>query len=233
MTDEIKTIVNKVSEGLNFFDFSFFVSGFLTFLIIEYAVNVLGCHYLYYSSLVDYLIAVVLIYICGILSFVSGRFLRTKLRVRIETNERPKKWYQVASFQYIYVNTLSQLNVPMIEGVSQSDTSLAYSQMWIEIRKKDTDGRYYRDLYRQWVMQAVCEGLLFSFLLSMFFAIFLAFYEWLLFDSTSKISIYVLAFCGSLIGMLVCTREAQRYAENQIKEVIISYLLLKGKMPKV
>ena len=231
MADEIKSIVSKVSEGLNFFDFSFFVSGFLTFMIVEYVVNVLNYRYLYYSSFVDYLLAIVFIYIAGIISFVAGRFLRTMLRNRFEVSEKPSKWYQVASFNYIYQNTFSLLEVKIPEGVFQSDPSLAYTQMWIEIRKEDTDGKCYGDLYRQWVMLAVCEGLLFSFLLSMSSAVFLMVYEWLAFDSTSMLAIYALAFVGSIIGMLVCLREAQRYAENQIKEVIISYLLLKKKLP--
>lgn len=230
MADEIKTIVSKVSEGLNFFDFSFFVSGFLTFMIVEYLVNVLNYCYLYFSSFVDYLIAIVFIYIAGVISFVAGRFLRAKLRNQLEVDVVPNKWYQVSSFKCIYQNTFSKLNVTT-EGVFQSDPSLAYTQMWIEIRKEDTDGKCYGDLYRQWVMQAVCEGLLFSFLLSMSSAVFLMVYEWLAFDSTSILAVYALAFVGSIIGMLVCLREAQRYAENQIKEVIISYLLLKKKLP--
>ena len=41
MAEEFKAIVNKVSEGLNFFDFSFFVSGFMTFVVLCYSVNVL------------------------------------------------------------------------------------------------------------------------------------------------------------------------------------------------
>lgn len=231
MTDEIKNIVNKVSEGLNFFDFSFFVSGFLTFVIIEYAVNVLNYRYIYFSSFMDYVVAVVFIYILGIISFVSGRFLRTKIRNRLEVDGKPTKWYQVSTFKFIYTNTLTQLNVEAIDGVPRTDSALAYSKMWIEIRKNDKEGKFYRDLYRQWVMQAVCEGLLFSFLLALLFSIILPIYEWNSNGNMPHIAIYILGLCGSILGILVCLREAQRYAENQIKEVIISYLLLKNKKP--
>lgn len=231
MTDEIKNIVNKVSEGLNFFDFSFFVSGFLTFVIIEYAVNVLNYRYIYFSSFMDYVVAVVFIYILGIISFVSGRFLRTKIRNRLEVDGKPTKWYQVSTFKFIYTNTLTQLNVEAIDGVPRTDSALAYSKMWIEIRKNDKEGKFYRDLYRQWVMQAVCEGLLFSFLLALLFSIILPIYEWNSNGNMPHIAIYKLGLCGSILGILVCLREAQRYAENQIKEVIISYLLLKNNKP--
>ena len=83
------------------------------------------------------------------------------MRKRIEIDEAPTKWYHIRSFNYIYVDTLTQLKMPEIDGVSLTDTSLAYSQMWIVIRQKDTYGKCYQDLYRQWVMQAVCEGLFF------------------------------------------------------------------------
>ena len=79
MAEEFKAIVSKVSEGLNFFDFSFFVSGFMTFVVLCYSVNVLFYRIIYFSTFVDYLVAIVLIYISGVISFVSGKFLRNKI----------------------------------------------------------------------------------------------------------------------------------------------------------
>lgn len=231
MAEEFKAIVNKVSEGLNFFDFSFFVSGFMTFVVLCYSVNVLFYRIIYFSTFVDYLVAIVLIYISGVISFVSGKFLRNKIRKRQEVDEAPTKWYHIRSFKYIYVETLTHLNMPQIDGVSFADSSLAYSQMWIVIRQKDTSGKCYQDLYRQWVMQAVCEGLFFSFLLSLFFSITLPIYEKAVNNSFHDIPLYIVSFVLSVIGIFACLREAQRYAENQIKEVIISYLLLTGQHP--
>lgn len=231
MAEEFKAIVNKVSEGLNFFDFSFFVSGFMTFVVLCYSVNVLFYRIIYFSTFVDYLVAIVLIYISGVISFVSGKFLRNKIRKRQEVDEAPTKWYHIRSFKYIYVETLTHLNMPQIDGVSFTDPSLAYSQMWIVIRQKDTYGKCYQDLYRQWVMQAVCEGLFFSFLLSLVFSITLPIYEKAVNNSFHDIPLYIVSFVLSVIGIFACLREAQRYAENQIKEVIISYLLLTGQQP--
>lgn len=231
MAEEFKAIVNKVSEGLNFFDFSFFVSGFMTFVVLCYSINVLFYRIIYFSTFVDYLVAIVLIYISGVISFVSGKFLRNKLRKKQEVDEAPTKWYHIRSFKTIYDDTLTHLNMSQIEGVSLTDSSLAYSQMWIVIRQKDTSGKCYQDLYRQWVMQAVCEGLFFSFLLSLVFSITLPIYEMVANDSFHDIPIYIVSFVLSVIGIFACLREAQRYAENQIKEVIISYLLLTGQHP--
>lgn len=94
-----------------------------------------------------------------------------------------------------------------------------------------TYGKCYQDLYRQWVMQAVCEGLFFSFLLSLVFSITLPIYEKAVNNSFHDIPLYIVSFVLSVIGIFACLREAQRYAENQIKEVIISYLLLTGQQP--
>ena len=231
MAEEFKAIVSKVSEGLNFFDFSFFVSGFMTFVVLCYSVNVLFYRIIYFSTFVDYLVAIVLISISGVISFVSGKFLRNKIRKSQEVDEVPTKWYHIRSFKYIYVETLTHLNMPQIDGVSFADPSLAYSQMWIVIRQKDTYGKCYQDLYRQWVMQAVCEGLFFSFLLSLVFSITLPIYEKAVNNSFHDIPLYIVSFVLSVIGIFACLREAQRYAENQIKEVIISYLLLTGQQP--
>lgn len=233
MADEIKTIVSKVSEGLNFFDFSFFVSGFMTFCVLCNTVNVLFYRFIYFSTFVDYLIAVVFIYICGIISFISGKFLRSKIRKKMEVAEEPTKWYQIRSFDYIFVNTLSRLNIPLINEEIPSDSSLAYSQMWSVIRQKDTSGKCYQYLYRQWVMQAVCEGLFFSFLLLMVFSIVLPIYEWTVNDSSDDLPLYVVSLIFSIICILACLREAQRYAENQIKEVLISYMIFMGKLSGV
>lgn len=166
---------------------------------------------------------------CDLLYF--WQVLRNKIRKRQEVDAAPTKWYHIRSFKYIYDDTLTHLNISQIDGVSLTDFSLAYSQMWIVIRQKDTSGKCYQDLYRQWVMQAVCEGLFFSFLLSLVFSITLSIYEMAANDSIHDIPIYIVSFVLSVIGIFACLREAQRYAENQIKEVIISYLLLTGQQP--
>ena len=98
----------------------------------------------------------------------------------------------------------------------------SYYAMWIEIRKLDEKGVYYRPLYRQWVMQAICEGLAFSFLLILVLSIFVLFFVevWVYLYVCSLILAFI-AFCASCY-------EGRRYAENQIKEVIISYYCLKN-----
>lgn len=97
---------------------------------------------------------------------------------------------------------------------------MAYSAMWIEIRRKDERGTYYKPLYRQWVMQAVCEGLMFSFLLIILLSVVAIYINT---KEHSSYHLYIASSILAIIGIWGCCREAQRYAENQIKEVVISY----------
>lgn len=151
MADELKSIVNRISEGLNFFDFSFFISGAVTFFILWYVTDDLNYKHLHCSSFGDYAIAVILIYVCGIVSFVSGRFLRTKFRLYRENDTDSRKWWQVRSFNRIYEDTVAGMGITVLAEGLPSNTTLAYSKMWIVIRQKDTTGKCYADLYRQWV----------------------------------------------------------------------------------
>ena len=64
-----------------------------------------------------------------------------------------------------------------------------------------------------------------------FFTITIPIYEKAVNNSFHDIPLYIVSFVLSVIGIFACLREAQRYAENQIKEVIISYLLLTGQQP--
>ena len=117
------------------------------------------------------------------------------------------------------------LNTPVLyndAGNVMIFNKFSYSAMWIEIRKLDEKGVYYRPLYRQWVMQAICEGLAFSFLLIFVLSIFVLFFVevWIYLYVCSLILAFI-AFCASCY-------EGRRYAENQIKEVIISYYCLKN-----
>lgn len=63
----------------------------------------------------------------------------------------------------------------------------------------------------------------------MVFSIVLPIYEL----NVNDILLYVVSLIFSIICIFACLREAQRYAENQIKEGLISYMIFKGKLPGV
>ena len=231
MIDTFKKTIEDILEGLNFFDFSFFISGFATFFTLMFFMEELFAKTYEYKSVYGVLAAIILIYVCGVVSFSMGKIIRTLIRKYLE--KARWNWLKVKSFDELFEEgqkwalenkkkTMPGATTNDLPGqLSFSDQKgMAYSAMWIEIRRKDERGTYYKPLYRQWVMQAVCEGLMFSFLLIILLSVVAIFIK------TKEHNSYHLYIAGSIlaiIGIWGCCREAQRYAENQIKEVIISY----------
>lgn len=231
MIDTFKKTIEDVLEGLNFFDFSFFISGFATFFTLMFFMEELFAKIYEYKSVYGVLAAIILIYVCGVVSFSMGKIIRTLIRKYLE--KARWNWLKVKSFDELFEEgqkwalenkkkTMPGATTNDLPGqLSFSDQKrMAYSAMWIEIRRKDERGTYYKPLYRQWVMQAVCEGLMFSFLLIILFS-FVAIY--INTKGHSSYHLYIASSILAIIGIWGCCREAQRYAENQIKEVVISY----------
>lgn len=176
MIDTFKKTIEDILEGLNFFDFSFFISGFATFFTLMFFMEELFAKTYEYKSVYGVLAAIILIYVCGVVSFSMGKIIRTLIRKYLE--KARWNWLKVKSFDELFEEgqkwalenkkkTMPGATTNDLPGqLSFSDQKgMAYSAMWIEIRRKDERGTYYKPLYRQWVMQAVCEGLMFSFLL--------------------------------------------------------------------
>ena len=77
MENSVQGIIDKLSEGLNFFDFSYFISGFATYCSIVYFVQE-GFYKTIELPLWELIVfSLVLIYISGLLSFSIGKRLRT------------------------------------------------------------------------------------------------------------------------------------------------------------
>lgn len=231
MIDTFKKTIEDILEGLNFFDFSFFISGFATFFTLMFFMEELFAKTYEYKSVYGVLAAIILIYVCGVVSFSMGKIIRTLIRKYLE--KARWNWLKVKSFDELFEEgqkwalenkkkTMPGATTNDLPGqLSFSDQKrMAYSAMWIEIRRKDERGTYYKPLYRQWVMQAVCEGLMFSFLLIILLSVVAIYINT---KEHSSYHLYIASSIFAIIGIWGCCREAQRYAENQIKEVVISY----------
>lgn len=231
MIDTFKKTIEDILEGLNFFDFSFFISGFATFFTLMFFMEELFAKTYEYKSVYSVLAAIILIYVCGVVSFSMGKIIRLLIRKYLE--KARWNWLKVKSFDELFEEgqkwALENKKKKMYGAktndlpgqLSFSDQKgMAYSAMWIEIRRKDERGTYYKPLYRQWVMQAVCEGLMFSFLLIILLSVVAIYINT---KEHSSCHLYIASSILAIIGIWGCCREAQRYAENQIKEVVISY----------
>lgn len=231
MIDTFKKTIEDILEGLNFFDFSFFISGFATFFTLMFFMEELFAKTYEYKSVYGVLAAIILIYVCGVVSFSMGKIIRTLIRKYLE--KARWNWLKVKSFDELFEEGQKwalENKKKTMPGATNNDLpgqlsfsdqkGMAYSAMWIEIRRKDERGTYYKPLYRQWVMQAVCEGLMFSFLLIILLSVVAIYINT---KEHSSYHLYIASSILAIIGIWGCCREAQRYAENQIKEVVISY----------
>lgn len=238
--DTFKETLEKILDGLNFFDFSFFISGFISFISLLYFMDDVFNKGIDNTSISGVISSIIMIYVCGIISFSIGKLLRSIVRRFREKTKR--KWLHVQSFEEIYDSSINlaiehkRISMFNADRTSLKDflqlknkdgrkdlQSLSYSAMWIEIRKLDESGIFYKPLYRQWVLQAVCEGLIFSFFLISILSIILLVVK-------GFTLLYISSIVFSIFASIASCREAQRYAENQIKELIISYYLLKEKV---
>lgn len=230
--DTFKSIIDKIAEGLNFFDFSFFVSGFVTYITLLYFSDEFLGKTIDYTSVTGILASIVLSYVCGIISFSLGKLIRSivlwlfhwdclgKLKDRSfdELFQECIDW-AIANKQR---KTPDASIVDLPGQLALSETKqISYSAMWIEIRKLDEKDVYYRPLYRQWVMQAICEGLVFSFMLIFVLSL-------VVLKIKGCMPLYINGSIVSFVAFAASCHEARRYAENQIKEVIISFYFLKN-----
>ena len=69
MIDTLKKTIEDILEGLNFFDFSFFISGFATFFTLMFFMEELFDKTYEYKSVYGILAAIILIYVCAVVSF--------------------------------------------------------------------------------------------------------------------------------------------------------------------
>ena len=199
-------IVDILSNAFCILDFSYIVSGGFTLGIILF-----DLHYHYYDFFIrnipiTIVCGIFLAYICGLSSWIIGKLIR---KIFQDTDKDFEETYN-KTIDALASNTLS---------LSVSDKKLAYSYMWIELHKKKEAKERIVFMNRMWVMQAVFEGLIFSFILAIGALTDL---KWGL---NKDIPWFEFIVISAVLLSLVCLSaiEARRYARIQIREVILSY----------
>lgn len=212
-------IIDRISETLNFFDFSFIVSGLLTYGIILFtADSIISVDYKNYNSGVIVVVSIALVYICGLMSFSVGKFLRIKILSAFNENY----------FNDVFKKALKFINSKPYEKNDEITIYLSkdrgsyktiYSKMWMELRHCEEAKETVRHLNRFWMMEAVYEGLFVSFILGAVSSIYFLCVNWC---NDSRL-FYGMTLVLSLIATVFCFIEARRYAETQIVEIVLTY----------
>lgn len=199
-------IIDILSNAFCILDFSYIVSGGFTLGIVLF-----DLHYHYYEFFIrnisiTIVCGIFLAYICGLSSWIIGRLIRKM----VQNTDK--------DFEETYDRTMNALASNAL-SLSVSDKKLAYSYMWIELHKKEEAKEQIIFMNRMWVMQAVFEGLIFSFIVAIGVLIDL---KWGLNKDISWLE-FIVIFAVLLSSVWLSAIEARRYARTQIREVILSY----------
>lgn len=209
MKDSVNQLIEKLASTLNFFDFTFIVSGFLTCTIIYYTLGLFIEISVPDNTALNIISGIIFVYICGILSFVGGKKIRTCFMV--------KRFIQVYSTSISAENrrVLDKNKRLNVDNFSADDFNQLYTRMWVDLRHDENGIETVRYLNRSVMMQSICEGLLFSSLLMVISS--LVFYI-----QNQNIYVFIVGAL-SVLSAYFFKCEAQRSAEIQIKELVSAY----------
>lgn len=199
-------IIDILSNAFNILDFSYIVSGGFTLGIILFDLHYHHYEFFIRNIPITIVCGIFLAYICGLSSWIIGRLIR---KIFQDTDK---------GFEETYDKALNALP-PDTLSLAVSDKKLAYSYMWIELQKREDAKERIVFMNRMWVMQAVFEGLIFSFIVAI--AVLIDF-KWIL-DEEMSCGKFIVAFVILVLLAYLSAIESRRYARTQIKEVVLSY----------
>lgn len=199
-------IIDILSNAFSILDFSYIISGGFTFIIILFDLHYHHYEFFIRNIPITIICGIFLAYICGLSSWIIGKLIRNIFQ---NTDK---------DFEETYDRAINAL-VPDTLSLPVSNKKLAYSYMWIELQKREEAKERIVFINRMWVMRAVFEGLIFSFIVAIAALIDL---KWVL---NEEISYYKAIIIFAILVLLACLSaiEANRYARTQIEEVILSY----------
>lgn len=249
MKDTIHKILDRIVDFFSIFDISFLISGIATMTLLCYGAWLFGLFTWLGDGFAHILYYVILSYICGLASFAFGKWIRTTI-IKRRRNRWRIKWIRTYKFKKIkiYLLTIEAINkenkdksqfmecfsdailyvnhkstnpnqkLPQYE--KEKDAEKHYTEMWYYIREHKNKSLTYQLLNRYWVSQAIYDGLLFPAFIAFLLGVFVSYS----FDCFIGVLISISALlCGYFFY-----KEGKRYAEAQIKEVVIVYYNLKN-----
>lgn len=210
LMNSFQKLIDTLSNAFCILDFSYIVSGGLTFLLILFDLYKHNVSFMMESLSITIVCGVFLSYVCGLFVWLIGRFLRRKAYRRFygETIEKSfQDVYNVTRESLIRVD--SSLNLPMCEN-----SSLSYEYMWICLEQNKDAAARVNYIHRFWVMQAVFEGLITVLLMAIGIL-----WHLILADASCGLIIGGVILSLLFIGLArLCCNEAKRCAETQIRE---------------
>lgn len=211
-------IFNTLGEALGVFDFSFFISGFTTFCFLIFEVHHYNPGILLNLTRWEMVVAVILvIYICGLMSWSIGRMIRWLIVCVWCRNPHAIK----DDLKKVMQETQEGLGIPK----TMKDCETVYSKMWVELSKDKEGQKRIPFINKMWVKRAVFEGLITSWLMGLVVACDVDSYRKLLNLADDSCMPCILKVT-MIVLILVSAYMGTDYAKNQIKEVVIAHHII-------
>ncbi len=222
----LKTIFDKLSDFFDIFDLSFFVSGVATTICVLLWMNLRGLNVEYpLSGSIPIIAAILICYISGLISFATGRWIRMGLGgwVKSRLGKRMNR-YDAFDENFIRIINAHGLESNLLfkkylERTEFRGTWRLYVRLWAEIRQDPQFTNSLSFLKRYWVMAATYDGLSITLLI----ALTLTVESWIGVVATSSIDNHIfggIALGIQLLMFLACIREADRFVDYQVEEVV-------------
>jgi hypothetical protein len=180
----ISELFSKIASFFDVFDLSFFVSGSLCLAAISFWFKVSGINYPFaLDNWMRIFELIVFCYVLGLITFTSGRWLRTgfvgrklrclsrKLNVKISgTNTEQQKDYLNSREYFVFLLDNHGINerefIKNYNGCGSNPhvADCLYQRMWAEIRQCSALSPSLTLLNRWWVMAATYDGIAMNFI---------------------------------------------------------------------
>jgi hypothetical protein len=198
ITESLKPIIDKLTDFFHIFDLSYIISGIGTSASIY-----IWMFYNDYLPQLDLstkqfiLIAVLVSYIFGLVSFGLGRIIR-------------KSTFKILKCQSHYEKVKEKLEIINIDN--ENDFDKQYWTKWSKLREDSQKSTSYNHINRYWVMTATYDGLISSFLIS----IILIATSFSLFDGWCIFILTELFFTISVYSMIYQADKNELYQKLEI-----------------
>ena len=245
ISKSLKPIFDKLSDFFNLFDLSFFVSGSLS----------TGFVYLWMNfknitppiiQLNKYTVFIILLscYIMGLFCFALGRFIRKEIMtipskifrkiMNLDIDPLDEKILNILNDHNLTNNALINPYLNINNPPTEKRLWRLYVRLWGEIRDKEKYSKSFSFLNRYWVMSATYDGLIASLIIACFLLLDLNLNNLpsfnIEFNSTFN---FFWSFQITLIFLIyICYREANRYFDYQIEEVICTIACFENTPPQ-
>lgn len=226
----LKVIFDKISDFFDIFDLSFFVSGFFTTGVIVIWIKLKGLPLpIHFNETKSIIVIVLFCYVNGLLSFALGRWLRMGI-LNYPSNLIRKRKNLPHPFDERFEKILTAHGInsdPKIQGYFSRDKERGiwrlYVLLWAKLRNDEKFAKSLAFLKRYWVMAATYDGLSISIFVSILLVI------------ETKIGLvgkamnldfklFTLIVVFLFILLAACVREAKRFVEYQMEEIVPSII---------